>query len=149
MNRKLRIGENKEDVVNRKYLNKRQLKAVEMLLNGELSKQDICEKLDISKMTLWRWEHDDVFQAELKKGTDELKAQAKRYIDSKAMQAAKKYWELAETADNRTKEAVLDNMLNRSIGRATTNISIEDNRDEDGFDLQAALAEIRAELKQD
>ena len=149
MTRKIKTGGNKDDFVEKEYLTKKQHKAVELLLNGDLNKTEICSALGISKMTLWRWENDDRFQAELKKETDELKAQAINYINRKAVEAAKKYWELAETADNGTKEKALNSILNRSIGKASTNITIDDKRDDDGFDLQSALAEIRAELKQD
>lgn len=86
--------------------------------------------------------NDERFQAELQKETDQIKRQAALYIDRKAFAAAKKLWELTECGDNRTKDSAVNSILNRSIGKANTNITIDDKRNANGFDLVAALAEI-------
>lgn len=124
---------------------KRKRKAVELLINGDLTRTEIAAELGITRTTLYRWMNDARFQAELQKETDQIKRQAALFIDRKAYQAAKKLWELAECGDNRTKVNAVDSILNRSIGKANTNITIEDNRENKGFDLMAALAEIESE----
>ena len=89
--------------------------------------------------------NDERFQAELQKQTDQIKRQAALFIDRKALKAAQKLWELTECGDNRTKDSAVNSILNRSIGKANTNITIEDNRENKGFDLAGALAAIKAD----
>lgn len=124
---------------------KKKRKAVELLINGDLTRSQIAEELGITRTTLYRWMNDERFQAELQKETDQIKRQAALYIDRKAFAAAKKLWELTECGDNRTKDSAVNSILNRSIGKANTNITIEDNRENKGFDLAGALAAIKAD----
>lgn len=124
---------------------KKKRKAVELLINGDLTRSQIAEELGITRTTLYRWMNDERFQAELQKETDQIKRQAALFIDRKALKAAQKLWELTECGDNRTKDSAVNSILNRSIGKANTNITIEDNRENKGFDLDAALAAIKAE----
>lgn len=132
------------DYNNYKFTKKKQ-KAVELLINGDLTKKEIAEELGITRQTLYKWMNDERFQAELQKQTDQIKRQAALFIDRKALKAAQKLWELTECGDNRTKDSAVNSILNRSIGKANTNITIEDNRENKGFDLAGALAAIKAD----
>ena len=132
------------DYNNYKFTKKKQ-KAVELLIEGDLTKKEIAEELGIARQTLHKWMNDERFQAELQKQTDQIKRQAALFIDRKALKAAQKLWELTECGDNRTKDSAVNSILNRSIGKANTNITIEDNRENKCFDLAGALAALKAD----
>lgn len=132
------------DYDNYKFTKKKQ-KAVELLIEGDLTKTEIAKELGITRQSLHRWMNEKRFQEELQKQTDQIKRQAALFIDRKALKAAQKLWELTECGDNRTKDSAVNSILNRSIGKANTNITIEDSRENKGFDLAGALAAIKAE----
>lgn len=126
-------------------LTKKKQKALQLLIEGELGKAEIAKEIGVHRQTLWKWEKDPLFAAELQRQTEQMKTRAINYLNNKALVAAKKYWELTDCADNRTKANVLEDVLNRSIGKANTPISVEETTSE-GFDLKAALAEIKAKM---
>jgi len=127
-------------------ITKKQLKCVEMLIKGEQTRTDIAKELGISRDTLYKWMKKDEFQAALQKRTDEIKRQAIQYLDSKSLDAAHKLWEVAESdKDTRSKLEAVNSVLNRSLGKGNQNITIEDNRENKGFDLAGALAAIKAD----
>lgn len=130
-------------------LTEKQYKAIELLVEGELSKTKIAEQLGITRTTLHRRINDDRFATELQECSCEKKRQAQNFINSKALIAAKRYWALSECGDNRTKCAVLKDWLDRSTGKPNSKVSVEDLRQEqkEDFDIQAALAEIEKELQ--
>lgn len=124
-------------------LTEQQYKCIEMLLDGELSKVDIAKELDISRPTLYRWLKDDRFLSELQELTNEQKRQTQNYINSKALMAAKKLWALTDSSDTRTKCAVLQDWLNRSVGKPAAKMEIEDKREHsEDYDIQEALERI-------
>lgn len=127
-------------------MTKRKLKAVEMLIKGDLTRTDIAKELGISRDTLYRWMKEEEFMAALQKRTEQIKRQAIQFLDSKSYDAACKLWEVAENdRDTRSRLDAANSILNRSIGKANQNITIEDNRENRGFDLAGALAAIKAE----
>ena len=127
-------------------MTKRKLKAVEMLIKGDLTRTDIAKELGISRDTLYRWMKEEEFMAALQKRTEQIKRQAIQFLDSKSYDAACKLWEVAENdRDTRSRLDAANSILNRSIGKANQNIIIEDNRENKGFDLAGALAAIKAE----
>lgn len=127
-------------------MTKRKLKAVEMLIKGDLTRTDIAKELGISRDTLYRWMKEEEFMAALQKRTEQIKRQAIQFLDSKSYDAACKLWEVAENdRDTRSRLDAANSILNRSIGKANQNITIEDNRENKGFDLAGALAAIKAE----
>ena len=124
-------------------LTEQQYKCIEMLISGELDKSAICRKLGISRPTIYRWLRDDRFLAEVRELTDENKRQTLDYINSKSLIAAKKLWALTDSGDTRTKCAVLQDWLNRSIGKPKTKMEIEDKReDAEDYDIKEALERI-------
>lgn len=134
----------------RKYhtvkMTKKKLKAVEMLIKGDLTRTDIAKELGISRDTLYRWMKQEEFMAALQKRTEQIKKQAIQFLDSKSYDAACTLWKVAENdRDTRSRLDAANSILNRSIGKANQNITIEDSRENKGFDLAAALAAIRAE----
>lgn len=127
-------------------MTKRKLKAVEMLIKGDLTRTDIAKELGISRDTLYRWMKEEEFMAALQKRTEQIKRQAIQFLDSKSYDAACKLWEVAESdKDTRSKLEAVNSVLNRSLGKGNQNITIEDNRENKGFDLAGALAAIKAD----
>lgn len=127
-------------------MTKKKLKAVEMLIKGDLTRTDIAKELGISRDTLYRWMKEEEFMAALQKRTEQIKRQAIQFLDSKSYDAACTLWKVAESdKDTRSRLDAVNSILNRSIGKANQNITIEDNRENKGFDLDAALAAIKAE----
>ena len=58
--------------------------------------------------------------------------------------AAKKLWALTDCEDKRVKVEVLRDWLNRSMGKPTAKVEMQDNRTEsDDFDFKAAIKEIK------
>ena len=134
----------------RKYhtvkMTKKKLKAVEMLIKGDLTRTDIAKDLGVSRDTLYRWMKEEEFMAALQKRTEQIKRQAIQFLDSKSYDAACTLWKVAENdRDTRSRLDAANSILNRSIGKANQNITIEDNRENKGFDLAGALAAIKAD----
>jgi len=129
-------------------LNEKQIKCIELLLEGELSATKIAEIVGVDRRTISRWKKDKRFQAELLECSNEVKRQTQNYINSKSLLAAKKLWALTDSGDTRTKVTALKDFLDRSIGKPQGKITIEDNKVEhDDFDIQAELD--RMEDKED
>lgn len=129
-------------------LNEKQIKCIELLLEGELSATKIAEIVGVDRRTISRWKKDKRFIAELQECSNEVKRQTQNYINSKSLLAAKKLWALTDSGDTRTKVTALKDFLDRSIGKPQGKITIEDNKVEhDDFDIQAELD--RMEDKED
>lgn len=132
------------DAYNDGYLlTEQQYKAVELLIEGEFTKTEVAKKVGISRNTLHRWLRDDRFVAELREIAEENKRQTIDYINSKSLLAAKRYWALSESGDTRTKEAVLRNWLDRSVGKPKANIEIETEKaTKSDYDINEALERL-------
>lgn len=127
-------------------LSEKQYKAIELLIQGELQKGQIAEEIGIHRNTLTKWLKDERFLAELEECAAETKRQTMNYINSKALIAAKKYWALTDSGDTRTKCAVLQDWLNRSVGKPNAKVELTDNRDvQEDYDIEDAMKRLQEE----
>ena len=139
----LKVDCNSVDADDGYMLTAQQYKAIEMLIDGGFSKTKIAEELGINRRTISRWCKDERFMAELQECADETKRQTINYINSKALLAAKKYWALTDSGDTRTKCAVLQDWLNRSVGKPNSKVELTDNREvQEDYDIQAAMERL-------
>ena len=127
-------------------LNKKQLKCIELLLEGELPTTKIAEIIGVDRRTISRWKKDKRFSAELQECTNETKRQAQHYIDSRTLLAVKKLWALTDSGDVRTKEKAIIEWINRSLGKPQQIVTVANGGDnQTDFDIQAELAKMEDE----
>lgn len=139
----LKLNENLSDAY---LLTEQQYRAIEMLINGELTHSQIADEVGVHRNTICRWLRDDRFVAELQECANEKKRQTMNFINSKSLIAAKKLWALTDSGDTRTKCAVLQDWLNRAIGKPNSKVEITDNREQqEDYDIESAMKRLENE----
>ena len=130
------------------YLNEKQLKAIDMLMDKEHSIKAIAEELGVARSTLYAWMDNELFKAELDKRKQEITDQCREEFKKKLPEAMNKYWELCNSADNRTKESALRYWIDRALGKVTTPVQVDDNRTapEDEIDLKEMFAQVKKDM---
>lgn len=89
-------------------LTKKQKRAVELLMNADLSKGQIAESVKVTRQTLWNWcNKDEEFIAELKEWEDEERRRIKRRIERMSEKALKRQEQILERSKNDNAAAVV------------------------------------------
>lgn len=132
----------------RTHLNEKQIKTIELMLIGELNIKAICAEVGISRTTFYAWQESELFKAELDKRKQEITDQCREEFKKKLPEAMNKYWELCNSADNRTKESALRYWIDRALGKVTTPVQVDDNRTapEDEIDLKEMFAQVKKDM---
>lgn len=123
-----------------------QLKAIELLLDGELNKGQIAKEIGVHRNSITNWLKNDMFKAALEECATEKKKQTINFINSKALEAAQKYWALTDCGDNKTKCAVLQDWLNRAVGKPNSKVEFTDTREnQEDYDIESAMKRLQEE----
>ncbi len=129
------------------YLNEKQLKAIDMLMDKEHSIKAIAEELGVARSTLYAWMDNELFKAELDKRTQKIVDQCNFEFQKKAMQAMNEYWKIcmgqAKGGDIRARESALKYWMERALGKVTTPVQVDDNRT--ASDSESDLKEMFAQ----
>lgn len=134
------------------YLNEKQLKAIDMLMDKEHSIKAIAEELGVARSTLYAWMDNELFKAELDKRKQKIVDQCTSEFHKKAMQAMNEYWKIcigeASGGDIRARESALRYWLDRVLGKVTTPVQVDDNRTapEDEIDLKEMFAQVKKDM---
>lgn len=125
-------------------LTEKQWEAVQMLLEGQLSKGEIADKLGIHRNTLTNWLRMDNFNAAVDECASEKYRQMVRYIGSKAPIALARLWKLAESSsDKRVCREIYTYFVDRAMGKVTAKIEMDDKRtNEEDYNIMEALERI-------
>lgn len=124
-------------------LDERQLKCIEMLATGDWKKTEIAKEIRISRQAIYDWLDNAEFKAELDKRLQQIKTQAQRTFTSKLPEALRLYWDIAENGSSREKESALKYWIDRSLGRITNTLTVDDKRDDDNnIDVLAAFDSV-------
>ena len=101
-------------------LTENQIQAIDYLLSGTLTKADIAKRVGISTRTLYRWEKDEEFKAELDKCRNHFKNKATNRIVNETNSLVDVMLDLAyKSSDQRVKYNATKYLLDRSLGVPT------------------------------
>lgn len=118
--------------------------AAQLIATGGLQKQEIADKLSISKPTLWKWENKENFKARVNELRRDFKSFGVDLISSKFVTAVDGYWKLIEETDNaRVKAEGYRYYIDRMIGKPKSTVDIDTNlNNEDQIDEDIIEAEF-------
>lgn len=125
-------------------IDERQLKLVELLLNGEKTKGEIAEILGVHRNTITNWCKDERIKALVAECEAEKIRQANSFYIDKAPIAAKRLWDMAEkSSDKRVAKEIYFYVVNRALGMPSKNVNIADEREnQDDYNIREALERI-------
>lgn len=107
-------------------LTQQQEAAAQLIAAGELEKQQIAERLGVSRQSLWNWEQTEKFKMRLNELRRDFESFGVSLIHSKFVDAANEYWELIHTTNNdRVKAEGYRYFIDRKIGKPTSKHQIE------------------------
>lgn len=113
-----------------------QIQAVELLVLEGKTQKEITEILDIHRNTISDWVHKGNFKAAMQKCENERTRQTLRSIRSKSAIAVDRLWNMAEsTNDKRVAKEIYMYIIDRDLGKITSKIEIDDNRDNTTVDI--------------
>ncbi len=140
---------NKPFTPNQEEFDERQIKLVEMLLDGELTKGEIAEKIGVHRNTVTRWLKDDRIKALIAQGEAEKIRQTNNFFIAKAPVAALKLWEMAtKSSDKRVAREIYQYVVDRAIGKPTGKMEVNNtNTEHEDYDINAALQRFSKEDK--
>ena len=123
-----------------KELSEKQERAIQMLCTGDYTKPEIAQECGVDRTTIYNWLKDKEFSAKLDEALQEIRTQTNKEFTSKLPKAIQEYWLICtKSTDVRTKEKALANWIDRSLGRITTTLNVNDERQEDNVDILAAF----------
>jgi predicted DNA-binding protein YlxM (UPF0122 family) len=133
-----------------KMLDKKQIEAIEMLVTGDYTKQEVMGRLGMHRTTFYKWIKNPEFVAALDKRLQEVKTQAQKDFTSRLPKAVEEYWKICTTCtDVRTKEKALANWIERSLGRIANTVNINDDRQDEDVDVLAAFDSVSGKNKKE
>lgn len=107
-------------------LDDKKILAIELLVDGELTKTEIAKRVGRSRNALYLWLDDDEFKAELDKRLQGRKSFVQKIIDGKLEFVMDKLYELAADSSNKRVQAqVCQYLADRSLGKPTSKHEIE------------------------
>lgn len=124
-------------------LDVRHLRAIELLLNGELTQEQIATEVGVDRVTLWDWrKRNKEFIAELSKRQQEnsefLKKSTQKKFDKKLDNVIDKLEHLINNSknDNTVKDACIY-WLERVVGKIPSKVEINETTDkeDDGISM--------------
>ena len=130
-------------------LDERQIKLVEMLVDGSKTKGEIAEILGVHRNTITNWCKDERIKALVAEYEADKIKQANSYYIAKAPIAAQRLWEMAEQGRN-TKEKDLARKIysyfsNRALGTPSGKMIVEDTReDTEDFNLDELVKRLES-----
>ncbi|MGF7057200.1 phBC6A51 family helix-turn-helix protein [Brassicibacter mesophilus] len=111
-------------------LDQQKILAIQLLVDGELSRTDIAKKVGVSRQALYNWLDNDEFKAELNRRIQDRKVLCEKIIDSKLQDAVDKLWELQlSTQNSRVKAEVLKYFIDRALGKPASKLEMNDSRE--------------------
>ena len=130
-------------------IDERHIKFIELLVTGEYTMQEIADLVGVARNTLYTWLEREEGKAEMDKRLHEVRTNAAKLFDAKLDKAIDEYWKLAmTTTDVRTKQVALSYWIDRSLGKTTSKLDINDTRNESNVseeDILSAIDEARAD----
>lgn len=123
-----------------------QISAAEMLQSGRFTKGEIAVKCGIHPNTMTRWCKNEKFMAAVRFCEQEKIRQTLAMLNEGSARATEILMELAECDDKRVKMEAVKYILDRNLGKTTSKIIVEDNKQDDDYDLDEALKRVRAEI---
>jgi len=105
--------------------------AAQLVAAGQMEKQQIAEVVGINRTTLWNWEKDEKFKAEVDRLKREVQDFGEGLIKGRLVEAVKGYWNLIESTDNAmVKKQGYEFFIERSLGKLSTKLEVEANTNE-------------------
>lgn len=134
-------------------IDKRQRKAIELIVSGEHTMTRVSELVGVSRTSIYNWMNDEEFNTELSKRTQQIKNMAQKEFDTKLNTAIDLYWKLAtdENVEARTRQVALSQWIDRSLGKTTSKLEMSDNRVDKNIsedDILADIDEIEKEVEE-
>jgi len=129
-------------------LDEKKLLAIQLLIEGNLSKTEIAEKCNKSRTWLYEYVINDYeCKAELDRRLRDIKTLGEKEFNAKLGMAIDEYWKLIQTTqDTRTKEKALAYWIDRSLGKTATKIEVTESDKDKEIDL---LGEMEAESEEE
>jgi len=128
-------------------LNDKKIKVIEMIATGDYTISEVMEQVGMHRTTYYDWARDKEFMAELDKRLQAMKTKASKDFTSRLPDAIEEYWKLCQpNVEPRTREKALSTWIERSLGRISSTININDERtDETEVDILAAMDSVDGE----
>lgn len=103
------------------FLDDRKILAIQYLVDGELPKTEIANKVGVVRQTLYDWLDKPEFKAELDRRLQQRKVLVEKIIDSKLEDAVDMLWDIAKTTKNsRVQAQTLQYIIDRGLGKPTS-----------------------------
>jgi len=129
-----------------KFMDKRHIEMIELMVSGEYKMQEIADLIGVARNTLYTWLARDDVKKKMEERLQEIKTNASKLFDSKLDKAIDLYWKLATDpkTDKRTKQIALSYWIDRSLGKISSRVEIENKSDSkiDKDDVLTALDNI-------
>lgn len=108
-------------------LSKKQLQVIELLVEGNMTKVDISKYTGVPRRTIYTWLSDN---KEFKETLEKLTQIRTEFVESRIKNDIEKVynemWKLYNNAESEhVKYQILENFMNRAIGKPTTKMDIE------------------------
>jgi len=106
-------------------LDEKKILAIEMLVDGELTKVEIAKRIGVSRQALYNWLDDEEFRAELDRRLQGIKSFVQKRIDAKLEFVIDKLYELAtDNSNKRVQAQVLQYLADRALGKPSSKLDI-------------------------
>jgi len=121
-------------------INEKKSLAIELLIEGNMTKEDIAKRCDRSRQWLYMQViNDEECKAELNRRLQAIKTHAENKFNGKLDLAVDKMWEIINSeVDTRTREKALEYWIDKTMGKNTAKVEI-DNIDKDKSDVDDIL----------
>ena len=127
-------------------LDEKHIAAIDYILSGTMLKQEIADRVGISRRTLNRWENDIEFKTELDRRREQLKKCGENKIINETTNLVAQMLDLAyKSSDLRVKYNAIKYLLDRSLGVPT--VAKQDNGNQDNKESKDANA-LKAEMEE-
>lgn len=106
-------------------LDARKEKAIQLLLDGRLTKSQIAVEVGCTRQTLYDWLKSPDFAAELDRRKTELKDLGQQMFASKLVDAIVGYWNLIQSTENdKVKADGYEYFIDRQLGKVTSRLEV-------------------------
>lgn len=133
-------------------LDARKEQAIQLLLDGRLTKTQVASEVGCTRQTLYDWLKSADFSAELDRRKTELKDLGQQMFASKLADAIVGYWNLIQNTENdKVKADGYEYFIDRQLGKVTSRLEVTADAKTDGSNkdiLEDELDEWEKELNE-
>jgi DNA-binding CsgD family transcriptional regulator len=127
-------------------LNQKQKAAAQLLAIGNKNKSEIVDYIKISRSTLWKWENDSFFKAEVDRIKQEQEIFGTTLFRSAVIDAVRNIKEMANSSPNemvrlRANQEILDRIYGKSSSNVNLTTEFDNTKNVDKDVLEAEFEE--------